>query len=730
MVTSRKAPVVWAWLAVAATMPAWWPVHAAASAGAPQGAATGDRLDATRTFAPGFYARHRPRTALDMVLKTPGFKLQLGTSGRGLQGALGNVLINGVRPPSKSASVTDVLAAIPAEQVKAIMLVPAGAIEVDMGGHALLMSVVTATKAGIEGTVSAGANHNGPLATSGNAKAEMRINKARRLLTMNAQASGGRSLSQGRLVAPLVGQAAARASGGTRSRHRSGKTGAMAQWQLASGGDVQVRFSASQSGSESQPVRLDEAPLELHSTSVAASRAGDLSAEVQWPLPAEHGALSLSALLTRNSGQATSRLDTPDGSRESDTHSSKGEAAVRAAFRWKPSGEWSLQAGADHAANFLEGGLRYRIDGNEIEVPGAVSRVDEARSGVFASVGWQPRKAWHWEAALRQEASSITKQGHDRQGARFSDLLPRISATWQVGADSRLQGGSERQVGQLAFSQFLASVGLADDVVTAGARALAPETGWTHWLDYEHRIGERGLFNVRATRKAIDNPIDMVVLDNGLQAMANAAPAVIETVEAQLSAPLERIGLPGGLLSLSKSGGWRQSLDAVTGEALPGAMPGNASLSLRQELPSGKGAWGISLVDATDTLQHAVRQVTRMQAAASGSVFGQWRPSDAVLVRIGYSTGRKSQRMSWLFDAPRAIGAEPGLVYSETSSTPPAWDARLEWDASRDHRLEVGLTTASSTRYVSHTLSASGEAIEHSSLVGQPSISTQLHWRW
>lgn len=705
------------------------PVHAA---GLPlmADAGPGDNIDAARTFAPDFYQTYRPRTALDMALKTPGFKLQLGSAARGLDGALGNVLINGVRPPAKAAPVTELLAAIPASDVKTIMLVPAGVMDVDMGGHALLLYVVTATKAGIEGSVSAGTHDNGPSGVSGNAKAEMRISRARRLVTMNAHASRSRSESRGRLIAPLAGQTTARQAGGTQAHNGSERFSTMAQWQPSADGDVQVRVNVSQTDGNSQPSRREELPDAMYSTSASASRAGDIAADVQWPLAVNRAALSLTTLLSRHQSRSVSRLETSQGSRDSTSDSSRGESAVRAAFRWKASETWSLQTGADHAQNFLEGGLRYRINGEDVAVPGADSRVEEVRSGMFTTLSWQPRKDWNWEAGLRGETSALVKSGEGQAGVHFSDLLPRVAMTWLPGADSRVQGGIERHVGQLAFSQFLASVGLADDIVTAGAQALVPESSWRYSLDYEYRIGTRGLFNMRASRKDTDNPIDMVVLANGLQAMANVASTVVDTVETQLSAPLDRIGLPGGLLSISKSESWFRGADPVTGEPRPVSTPGNASVSLRQELPSGKGAWGLSLSDGTESTFYGVNQVTRAHGDATGSAFGQWRPHDSLLVRVGYSTGRKSSRESWLFDGVRVAGAVAGLRYHEASSSPPAWDAKVEWEPTHDYRMELGVSTASSTQYISRTLSSSGETIERSTLIAYPAITTNIHWRW
>ena len=57
----------------------------------------------TTVYDPNFFAPYSPRTALDVVLRVPGFQLEEGNSDiRGFAGAAGNVVFNGARPSSKA----------------------------------------------------------------------------------------------------------------------------------------------------------------------------------------------------------------------------------------------------------------------------------------------------------------------------------------------------------------------------------------------------------------------------------------------------------------------------------------------------------------------------------------------------------------------------------------------------------------------------------------------------
>ena len=61
-------------------------------------ASTGDRT----IYEAAQFTRYNPQTALDMVRQIPGFSLDGGEDRRGFSGAVGNLLIDGVRPSTKS----------------------------------------------------------------------------------------------------------------------------------------------------------------------------------------------------------------------------------------------------------------------------------------------------------------------------------------------------------------------------------------------------------------------------------------------------------------------------------------------------------------------------------------------------------------------------------------------------------------------------------------------------
>ncbi|MGZ9113097.1 MAG: TonB-dependent receptor, partial [Brevundimonas sp.] len=122
--------------------------QSAAQAPVPTGPAeSAPQVDATQQgvliFEPAFFADARPDTALDMISRLPGFGLDTGDSGtRGLAGTAGNVLIDGVRPSTKSDSLDQILRRISAAGVARVELIRGGAPGIDMQGRSVIANVV------------------------------------------------------------------------------------------------------------------------------------------------------------------------------------------------------------------------------------------------------------------------------------------------------------------------------------------------------------------------------------------------------------------------------------------------------------------------------------------------------------------------------------------------------------------------------------------------------------
>ncbi|MBL4631139.1 MAG: Plug domain-containing protein [Paraglaciecola sp.] len=96
-----------------------------------------------------FFAKYTPQTALDMVLRLPGFLLiETDNDVRGFAAGAGNVLIDGRRPTTKSGGIEEALSRIPAMQVAKIEVIRGASGSVDAAGQAVVANVIRVKNGG------------------------------------------------------------------------------------------------------------------------------------------------------------------------------------------------------------------------------------------------------------------------------------------------------------------------------------------------------------------------------------------------------------------------------------------------------------------------------------------------------------------------------------------------------------------------------------------------------
>jgi hypothetical protein len=93
-------------------------------------------------YAPEFYDRYSPRSALDMVQQTPGFTITESAAKRGLGQGGANVLINSQRISSKATSAADTLTRIAADRVVRIEIVDGARLNIP-GLSGYVVNVIT-----------------------------------------------------------------------------------------------------------------------------------------------------------------------------------------------------------------------------------------------------------------------------------------------------------------------------------------------------------------------------------------------------------------------------------------------------------------------------------------------------------------------------------------------------------------------------------------------------------
>ena len=563
-----------------------------------------------------FFAQYNPQTALDMVRQTPGFSLSGGGERRGYAGAVGNLLIDGLRPSTKSQSPDSILSRIPASQVARIELLRGAEVAGDASGQAVLLNVVRTPSAG-SGIWEAGFEYNrnriaprGELSYSGRSgqieygvggtygrrfrsqPGSRRIYDSAGALTSSVDTpslrDGGRDSLSANAAAPLFG----------------GRLSANAQVS-------EFRFHADNGLFFFDPFGVNTSNLRIDSTGWAPSF------ELGLDFDREFGpwSLALVGLINRGRDQNDEIATGANGAgavtsvRAQNSRSDSGETIVRGALARVLGANQRIEFGAEGAFNSLDATLRLTNDTGAgpvaIAVPNSNVLVEEARSEMFAVHSWRPNDHWTLETRLAREQSTLTFTGDTNQTVELAFLKPSVQLSRGFGARNQARFRIYRDVGQLNFNDFVSAAAIADDRIDGGNPDLRPQTSWRAELGADLRFPGDAALNLTLTRYWVEDVTDVVlVVTPGanpgdppirFDAPGNIGDADAWSLNARLSLPLRPL-VPGARLTVNGELSRTQVTDPVTGQQreISYSQESYINAEFRQDITQWRLAWGLT----------------------------------------------------------------------------------------------------------------------------------------
>lgn len=630
-------------------------------------AATPSAVEAERSggalvYSADFYASARPVTALDMLARTPGFTLDEGASLRGLSGAQGNVLIDGRRPTSKSDALNNIIARIPAGQVERIEIVRGQGSGLDMQGHAVVANIIRRADATMGGAVTLSTErHEGDRWATDLEVETSRSMSGGRLLELSGSIysfiddeSGDGRVETFDAAGVRIGAADRFSQGGGHGARISG-----AWRQPLGGGDLSANGRLMAERYEFDLLERPDDGGEERIGEVFDETEAELG--VTWERTFGPSRLRLTGLQTWEDETGVSRALGPDGDELFGSDERSGETVGRIGLsREVAEMNLTLEGGVEGAFNWLEGSIRAEENGQPVELPSSNVRVEERRGEAFVTAAWRPLPRLSVEAGLRVETSTLSLSGDAPHERDLTYAKPRLMLTWTPDDASQWRARFEREVGQLSFADFVTTSSLDTGVVSAGAVDLRPRDVWASELVYERRFWSEGAIKATLLHQEIGDAQDRILLTGpgyAFDAPGNIGDAKRTLLLVEMSLPLDRLGLSGGLLKTTVERAHTRVTDPTTGEErrLTGYNPFEAEIELTRDLPARNLKWGVSAEISSPYREFRFDEVAEELNGPWYSAFVEWTPDDRWTVTLSAENlGGWNYRLDRkLYDTPR-----------------------------------------------------------------------------
>ena len=186
-------------------------------------------------------------------------------------------------------------------------------------------------------------------------------------------------------------------------------------------------------------------------------------------------------------------------------------------------------------------------------------------------------------------------------------------------------------MGQLDFTNFVASSNLSGFGVAAGNADLRPEQRWQFEAAMERHFWDKGALVVTFLHEDITDLQDFVPVGGGLDAPGNVPHATSEKLSVSGTIPLDFLGIKKGLLKPDVYWTTSSLIDPVTGETrrISNQRNINSSYDFTQDLDEWKSTWGLSWGTSFSRTTWRIAQISRVGIHSNPfvSVFWSYKPT-------------------------------------------------------------------------------------------------------
>lgn len=587
-----------------------------------------EAADSTRTYTPEDFARFAPRNALEMLRQVSGFTIVTGDTGRrGLGQASANVLINGQRFAGKSSDVVTELSRIPSGNVIRIEIVDGATLDVP-GLSGQVANVITAA-GGLSGTFAWRPQYrpefdqfrplNGEISVSGTAGGFDFTASLSNESFLFGRAGPETVFGPG---GPILDVREDLVEGGadrprlSGSLSRSFGDGSLMNLNGSLGFD---RFEAVEISLRRGPDRPDRERRVIQEREELSYEFGG-----DYELGVGGGRLKVIGL-RRFENDASEQLlivsfaeGQPDSGGRFTRLADETETILRGEYQWNAGGaDWQLSAeGALNALDIENGLFRLTPDGDFVPVPlpGSIATVEERRGEVSVSFGRALADSLALQSSVGGEYSILEQSGP--AGLRRQFFRPKgfVSLAWQPSPALDLSARLSRVVGQLNFSDFVASTNLGGGTTDVGNVELVPPQSWDAEVRSTRSLAEWGTATVRAYARLISDIVDIIPIGETGQAPGNIESATVFGLQWTSTFNFDPIGWRGARLNLDFQLQESALDDILTGERRPISddLDHRIEARLRYDQPGTAWAYGASFEQVSRAARFRLDQVLQI----------------------------------------------------------------------------------------------------------------------
>jgi hypothetical protein len=602
---------------------------------------TGTLEQGTQAYKPEYFTPVRPATAMDMIKWLPGFNFEDMRDLRGLGGTVGNVLIDGKPPTSKTDTLSTILARIPSDQVERVDIIVGGAPGIDMRGREVIANVVMKKTTKTRGSVTA----TNTTYQDGRVAPELLVTAAR-----NASGKAwDTSLTVNNRVFPNWGSGPwVRTDGAGRELFRADDVGEGDGPSVVGTGSYEFpltggRLKLNGSGRWYKADVGDVATLrgtgERYSQSIVdVYQQGELGARYERAFGKRMNleAQLLERVSDHDQTSSTHRPPVLNDFNETDTFT---EQVARATLRFKRDEKLTLEGSAEGSFNTIDTTSALTLAGVATPLPASNVKVHEDRGEFGALMSWKPAAKLGLTAAMKLETSTLTATRDVMLTRGLTFWKPRAVLSWTPAKQTQVRLRAEREISQINFYNYVANNEFASGVIRTGNPGLQPQKAWVGEATVEQQFWGGASAVVALRRKLFTDVVDArYVGTSGAIGIGNIGDGEQTELTATVTVPLKRFGLNGAMIKGTVTKSWSAVTDPTTGQrrtiwfSNPAALQGD--LHFTYDLPRHKLNFGFDAFYYGPYTLYRPQGTERSGGQPRLNIFAEYRIKPTFTVRL------------------------------------------------------------------------------------------------